>query len=502
MSVLETLPTLKIAKKTEIEEKAAAIKEKRALPEPPGKLVAFKDLTDWLSLLSEDNYDRVTIWVYRREPIINRQLVDPSADNNIDIIFNTFEQLTIDYMIKHHGGGNYKFTVKDGDKPKTQLGGFFEATLNIPMAEYPPILDLREVEWDNPRNKGFKAWCRSRRMIDDNNMPVIEKKEIAQPVTQGLDANMLKMMLDFTAKMSEKEQIALKKQIGGEEAVTKSMNELFLEKLKQDDPNKQMTMVLSLVTAMKSMQPEVKPDNTMTTILPIIMKMMDDSRAAADRQQAMMLELFKQRESDNKPVAEVDEMDKLEKLLNLAAKIKGGNVGRAEEKSTVDTLLEKGMEVLPSVLGIVGNIIALNAQAKGVGVTPAPTIEVTPNATEQMNKVNMEQTKQQVQPQLPTNEAANMIAQYGPIIMNKLSGEGWEFGAWVAEGFGDMAAAAIIKHGPEGLLNAAKSVPTFWQQVETTYGEPHLIKWLQSLCNYKEIMKQMEMEEIEEEKVN
>src|ERR1019366_9083026 len=101
---------------------------------------------------------------------------------------------------------------------------------------------------------------------------------------------MLKMMLDFTAKMSDKEQAAFKQKIGGEDAVSKSMNELFLEKLKQEDPNKQMTMVVSLITAMKQMQPEVKPDNTMATLLPLLMKLMDDSRASADRQMTMMLE--------------------------------------------------------------------------------------------------------------------------------------------------------------------------------------------------------------------
>jgi len=147
-----------IAKVSEIEAKALEIKEKRALPTPPGKLVGFKDLQDWLKLLTtEEQQQRITIWIYRREPIINRQLVDPQADNNIDVIFNTFERLTEDYMRENHGGGNYKFTVKDADKPKTQLGGFFEAVLNIPMIDCPPKLDLREVEWDNNHNKGSRV---------------------------------------------------------------------------------------------------------------------------------------------------------------------------------------------------------------------------------------------------------------------------------------------------------------------------------------------------------
>src|ERR1019366_2333749 len=169
-----------IAKVSEIEQQAQANKEKRALPTPPGKLVGFKDLQDWLKLLTtEEQKQRITLWVYRREPIINRQLVDPQADNNIDIVFNGFEKLTEEYMKENHGGGNYKFTVKDGDKPKTQIGGFFEAVLN---------------------------------------MPIIEQKEGATPQPSGINSDMLKMMLDFTAKMSDKEQAAFKQKIGGEDA--------------------------------------------------------------------------------------------------------------------------------------------------------------------------------------------------------------------------------------------------------------------------------------------
>src|ERR1017187_6004122 len=75
-----------IVKVSEVNTKAEEIKQKRALPPKPGDRVNFNQLREWLALLSPDAADRLTIWVYRREPIINRQLVDPQADNNIDII--------------------------------------------------------------------------------------------------------------------------------------------------------------------------------------------------------------------------------------------------------------------------------------------------------------------------------------------------------------------------------------------------------------------------------
>ena len=490
-----------IAKVSEIEQQAQANKEKRALPTPPGKLVGFKDLQDWLKLLTtEEQKQRITLWVYRREPIINRQLVDPQADNNIDIVFNGFEKLTEDYMKENHGGGNYKFTVKDADKPKTQLGGFFEAVLNIPMIDCPPKLDLREVEWDNPHNKGFKNWCKARRMINENNMPTIEQKEGATPQPSGINSDMLKMMLDFTAKMSDKEQAAFKQKIGGEDAVSKSMNELFLEKLKQEDPNKQMTMVVSLITAMKQMQPEVKPDNTMATLLPLLMKMMDDSRASADRQMTMMLEMFKSNKAEPSSEEKSSKIDDLRAIIELAKEIKGGG-GQQHEKTTAEIVGDIITPILGPALTLVGNVMAINA-AKA-GVQGVKTTEPQPKSN--METIRQEQAMQQPQPQLPAgetipvNEAVNLITQFEPIILNKLAGEGWEFGAWVAEGFGDMTAASIAKYGPQKLMEAAKLVPSFWNKIQATYGEAHLMKWLESLCNYKEEMTgEIETGEVEE----
>jgi hypothetical protein len=485
-----------IAKVSEIELRAAEIKEKRALPTPPGKLVGFKDLQDWLALVPKDAEERLTIWIYRREPIINRQLVDPQQDNNIDIIFNGFNKLTEAYMRENHGGGNYKFTIKDADKPKTQMGGYFEAVLDIPMIDCPPKLDLREVDWNNPKNKGFKSWCRARKMIGEDDKPMAEIVKEDKTVTTGVDANMLKMMLDFTAKMSDKEQMALKQKIGGEDAVSKSMNELFLEKMKQEDPNKQSQTMIAMITAIKGMQPEIKSENTLALIMPMFMAMFQQMNEAAGRQMTLFVEMLK----NNKPVErqEVDELEKLRNLLAIAKEIKGG--GTAPEKTVTESIIEAGTQLLPPVLQIVANIQQANI-AKGLGGTPPKSQGVSNgNGTDMMSQIQHGQiappTAQTAIPTpAPINEAAQIIAQFEPIIINKLSQEGWEFAAWIADGFGDMTAASIVKHGVEGLLAAAKSVPTFWQKIEASYGEPHLRKWLESLCRYKEIMAEMDKED-------
>ena len=73
-----------------------------------------------------------------------------------------------------------------------------------------------------------------------------------------------------------------------------------------------------------------------------------------------------------------------------------------------------------------------------------------------------------------------------------------DVGAWISEGFGDMTAVAITKYGVDGLMAAAKSVPDFWSQIEASYGEAHLRKWLTSFVNYKEEIAKMEAAEEQE----
>jgi hypothetical protein len=295
--------------------------------------------------------------------------------------------------------------------------------------------------------------------------------------------------------------------VGGEEAASKAMNELFLEKLKQEDPNKQMGVMVQLITAMKAMTPETKPDNTLGTIMPMFMTMIQQMNEAANRQFQMMMEMMK---SNNKvePKEESNELDKLRAIIELSKEIKGGG-GGTHEKSVTESIIELGKDILPPVLNIVGNIMAMNAAAKGVSGVAAPpqtngTSRTSGNTIDAINEANrqnmqqpsVQQPQQQIMP--PTNEsmqAQQLIQSFEPVIISHLAGEGWEFGAWVAQGYGDIVAASLAKMGVDKLMVAAKSVPSFWQKIEASYGEAHLAKWLDELCRYKEIMLEMDKEE-------
>ncbi len=474
---LEITGEPKIAKVSEIQDKAKELKNKRTLPTKPGSKVSFQQMNDWLALLTPEMLEgnRVIIYVYRLDPPIIRQKVDPKASNNIDVIVDVLGGIKEDYFIETHGGGKYKLVIKDVDNP-TDSKGFFESQLVINMQEYPPKVDLRDVDFDSSSCKGFRAWCKAKGLIDDNNMPVeIKSKDGSQLNTSDSMVQAMKLAMEFADKMSDKDREKFKRDIGGDNALGKSIGEIFLEKMKQEDPNKQLQTIVTLISAMKSMQPEPRPDNSMSNMMPIINMMMETS----NKQFALLVEMMKQK--NNAPMeAGKSKVEELKELIEVSKELSGEGGGK---KSTTEAVIEGISTILGPALNLASQFFA----AKNGAPIPPPTPVPNNNNVTQMPNTN-QATQQTVQPQISQSEAIQMISQFGPIIINHLGGEGWEFGAWLSQGFGDPVAARVSRYSVEDLIAAGKSVPEFWQQIDGTYGEAHLRKWLASLINYKEEM--------------
>lgn len=491
--------------RSEIDAKAKENREARALPVAPGAKTGFDALLKWIQLLTpemvEDN--RIILYVYRTDPRINRQIVDPKAANNIDVIAGglaNLQNLNEQYFIEKHGGGTYNILVNDGD---AKFGHrYFEAYLTIPMVKHPPILDLREVEWDHKSNKGYKSWARGQKLIDESNMPIPMQENKSNGTPTDL-MGALKLFMDFSKQMTADQEKVIRKQLGAEDQVGKGIQEIILERLRQDDPNKQISTVSSLVTAMKSLMPE-KTQSDLAVMVPLFIQMMQNQAEQANKQFQMMIELMRgNKENNGQSVETRDEIGRLRDLLEVAREVKGGG---PPPKNVVAEVVDSIVPVLQPALNIVSNILAIRA-----GVVQPQAAQVNnsnPGTVSRQSTIVHPQPQPQPQPQpnpqpqgdniVTQDEATTMINQFGPIILNKLGREGWEFGAWVAEGFGDAVAAGIVKYGVNGLLDAAKKVPSFWQQINATYGEEYLRKWLGSLVNYKEIMRKMEEGEDDE----
>lgn len=491
----EKEPTL--VPKSEIDKQAQELKDRIALPKKPGDKVQFREMVEWLRIVPDNLLEKVMVYLYRLEPIISRQQVDPQADNNIDV-FNgdNLRHLTEEHIINNHGGGKYMLAVSDltVTGQGTKKGQSFKVILMIPTINNPPKLDLREVVWEDYGNKGYKAWARAQKLIDEKNMPVeIEKREVGNSVDGKAMVDMMKVMAEFVTKLNSKDQDELKRRIAGDDSVGKGVMEILLEKMKQDDPNKSVGAISGIIGAMKGLMPDVKGDGGVVALIVPLMQMMMESNK---QQTAILIKIIEGQTGKGEKEGISDE-DRLLKLIEISKAIKGQN---PVEKSTAEMIVEGVTTLAGPALELVNNIMRakmMNTAGMGGSVTPTQ-----PNVT----PINQAKSLTTQSPQAGTTppavspaEATTIITQFGPLIIKHLGGEGWEFASLVSEMFGDEVTASAVRHGTEGLLTAAKAVAPFWSQIETTYGEAHLKKWLESFCNYREIIKKMEEEEAKEE---
>lgn len=466
----------------EVQEKAEAIRRRRELPKPPGKGCTFRELTQWLGILTPEMEQRIMIYVYRHRPIIIRQKVDPSAPNNIDVISDGLKTLDEKYFIDRHGGGIYGLTVVDSDRGKVTGTGFFEVKLEIPMAQYPPKLDLREVDWAEDKNKGYKSWARAMKLIDENDTPMTEVIKQQQQQNPSNDtASTLKLMLDFADRMSERDRAAFKSKLSEGEGLGKAVGELMLENMKQNDPNKQVTTLASL---MQSMKPS--GDTGIAAIIPMFTAVLNTMMESSKANMVMLVEVMKANKPE--PAAEgKDEVERLRSLIEVARELRGGN----PSKGTAEVIMDKLADIIPPVLNIAANIMAIKARQAGVLVETVTTTPETPSTrANQLIQQNVVNGKPEV-----ANQDMNILKQFAPLILTNMSKEGWEFAAWIAEGYGDMIATMVTRQGPENLLVGMKAIPELWEQVERTYGEEYATTWVKSFCDYKEIIAKLDAEE-------
>jgi hypothetical protein len=484
------LPVNPYDRTSDLYKKAKENAEARALPVKPGDMVSFKEMNDWLCLLTPEltENNRIFVYIYRLDPPIIRQKVDPTAPNNIDVIADVYGGIKESYIIDRHGGGKYKFVVRDQEK-NNSVGGFFSARLTINQTEHPPKLDLREVDWDNPYSRGYRAYCRANKLIDDNNMPVTPEstKKVETETNSNAMIQAMKLVMEYSNSMNEKQREEFKRKVGGEDAISKTMSDIIIEKMRQEDPNKQLSALTTMLTAMKSMQPEVKPDNTLGTILPIFLQMMTQMNESSTKQFTLMMEVLRSK-NEGGGTDKGSVISEVKELFGLFEDMKGGG-GKKSTAEVIGSIVETN---LTPVLQIVSQVVAMKAASVGVGGMPQPIQPIQP--TQQPTTAQPNQPAQTVALPSPT-EATQIVSQFGPVILKMLPRDGWEFAAWIADGIDDALPVRIGRLGVDALLNACKQVPAFWSQVETTYGEPYLRKWLESFVNYKEEMKKVQDED-------
>jgi hypothetical protein len=244
---------------------------------------------------------------------------------------------------------------------------------------------------------------------------------------------------------------------------------------------------------MKGLMPDVKGDGGVVALIVPLMQMMMESNK---QQTAILIKIIENQSNGKGDKEGLSDEERLLKLIEISKAIKGEH---HTEKSTAEMIIDSVTTLAAPALELVNNIMrAKQMSTAGMGQVPTGQPQgqtVNGQANSLMNHSLPVGQPTQTPPPISPAEANTIITQFGPLIIKHLGHEGWEFAELVSSMFGDEVTASAVRHGVEGLMSAAKKVPAFWGQIETTYGEAHLRKWLESFCNYREIIKKMEEEE-------
>jgi hypothetical protein len=215
----------------------------------------------------------------------------------------------------------------------------------------------------------------------------------------------------------------------------------------------------------------------------------------------MMIEMMKGNR-ENQPQAQPtggDDIEKLEKLVDFAENLKGGGGGKRDWK---ESLVDKLGDIAVPALNLISSIVSLRAQAGG---KPIPGMgNVPPHIQQELQQTqgpmsNAVRQAQREVPQVQTNQTQMLISQFGPMIIGNLGKSGSEVADMVTSYVpnGTQIWGMMKNAGVDGVINAAKSVPEFWSQVEATYGEPHLRQWVDEFINYQEVLAGLDEDEEE-----
>ena len=101
----------------------------------------------------------LSFYVYRLWPIIVRSLAG-IKHSYIDCV----PEITREFLAQNHGGGEYKIIMTDAGRPKG-MTEVYRCVLKISETDYPPVLDVRELDLGRKENQSFIQALRLRGVL-------------------------------------------------------------------------------------------------------------------------------------------------------------------------------------------------------------------------------------------------------------------------------------------------------------------------------------------------
>ena len=463
----------------------------------------FENFVSWWQPLDETQINVMSAYVYRTWPLVDSTGGDPNVDKNLEIMSGpcpfTVEHWQTEIMGRW-GSGSYMFMIKEGNVHRWTV----YANNLRDLQNYPPLIDYRTLMVNDPANKDFVKWARTRGLIKDYNAEgdgdgmanaaidrlVDQSDRLVNRVVEMSERQGTPPDVDTSAQLAGMEMI----QRAGERALDvamKSADRMAEMSSKSNDP-------LELVKAFTDMSKNMHGggDNA-------IVEMMKAQRDA-DREEKQML---RQELADNRKLIfdllagkkkdDDDDEENPKGIMGMLLQFKtlkegladlgmkgispGENTEIPAAKEKKDSLIELALRNAPVIMTGLDSILskALMVYIQSKGGQPAQQAQQQPgsNVTQMPNPTNLN-----APPPAPVTPLTPFLNAITPTFLHHMSTDGlggdtfanWLISAgpittWPQPGMNGRGVYDFLKEsGKEAITQVLQTHPPIWQTAGQT----------------------------------
>lgn len=465
----------------------------RKWPVMPAVNMDWKAFEMWTAKFTWHHWSHFDAYLYRMFPVIHREpkYIDTFPGTESE---GKHADLTMEAIRKKHGGGKYKFHIRDADQDKEVAYVKFE----IPIADCDPKLNLFELDTVNKLNRAYVDMLIRRGALNHDGT-------VKENQAMGSQTNVAEVLTAVSGFM--------KQQGGGTGDGTSAILLTMLKELLAQNSNKpsEVAKITELITLLSATSK--KEDNSMLPMLQMMQQQM------ADANQRFMLLLEKVMQPPPVPVAVApvpgsDPVDQMDKMLACFTKFKEATASNSNDedgeprrrKSTLETVLDK----LPDLFAPLAQLGGAYLMSKGVD--PAVVEQITNAATDAAGGSSGTVTpsnggQQGMQPttgKLDPKAVGGLLKMYGQNIINAVytGKNGAMFADSIVNLIGEDAFirnfSAFNQIPVPQLVAMMKQHPEFWQNMAPR--EVQLTEFLEDFMGWPDTLPEDE-DDIPDEKL-
>lgn len=512
------------------------------VPTPPYRLFKSDSMTRtqltkvlwaWAWALPGWVKDRGMWYIYRDHPV----LIDVTADDRKNGRFSNIDKVAVNGespimddadLLNRYGAGSYKVVLNIEGEVAT---GYVVNLGGARWKDNPPndkrVTDPREIDWTNPANASYKAYCRSVGIHPETLGDKGEDQAMATATTaiteMGRQNSELAGRLFTTLEKAlenrnhTSEGDATGKALETMAQAAKAGNDVVMDAMrrmqefqseqggKNTDPVAMMEMVAGLIEKLAP-----KADDSLKT------ELAEMRRELADARNQQMRDLQEEiRELRKNPVQAQQQgglaslKETLETLREFRKMDEEMNPAKEAIEETAEELAPKWLRpilpiALPLLQGLAGMLLAPNrpgvpqmANPQPQQPSPFPQIQ-GPQPVQQQQQPMQQQRQpmqqpmqQQQQPPPPTDPFMPVISMIAPGLVNHLKEgkSGVEFAEWFMDGYGESGYDEIVANFPDTvILGKLYEHPGLGPQLQQQFPQEQVMEFVRQFMHHDEIV--------------